>query len=462
MFHTTSVLYEQLYKSFRNVQPIETTTLMSITTHIDPVDPLAFHQAGRSHQGERFYWSNHDRTLTLVGVGQAVSVDSEQEGFQVTEESWRKLLQAAAVDNPYSVSGTGPVAFGGFAFDPLKSPSATWGDFPNSSMMVPTFLLTKYKGEYYITINTIVEPGTSVEFKLESLAETCSELLEHALAPEATPYLVQQEEVAPEEWKHIVQKATEEIKQGTLGKVVLARELIATFSNDLHVTSLLSILEKQQHQSYIFAFERGESCFVGATPERLVKVEDRQLLSTCLAGTIPRGGTKEEDERLGTSLLTDEKNLQEHDFVVQMIREAIEACSDEVKVPTEPVLYPLRNLQHLYTPVQGKLRENYSILDVVKRLHPTPALGGYPVKESLEFIRNEEPFHRGWYASPVGWFDARDNGEFAVAIRSALIHRNQATLFAGCGVVEESQPEVEYEETAIKFLPMLNALGGYL
>ncbi|UOQ94207.1 chorismate-binding protein [Halobacillus shinanisalinarum] len=139
------------------------------------------------------------------------------------------------------------------------------------------------------------------------------------------------------------------------------------------------------------------------------------------SGTVPRGKDEKEDYLLGQHLLNDPKNRQEHDFVVQMIREAVEACCYNIDIPSAPVVYPLKNLQHLYTPVTATLESGYTLLDVVERLHPTPALGGMPQKQSVDYIRKNETLNRGWYAGPVGWFDGHNNGEFAVAIRSALL-----------------------------------------
>ena len=143
-----------------------------------------------------------------------------------------------------------------------------------------------------------------------------------------------------------------------------------------------------------------------------------------------------------------------------MIKDALLKTCTDVEMPKEPVLHPLKNLQHLYTPVTGVLSKGFSIFDVVKNLHPTPALGGTPTEESLAFIREHELLDRGWYGAPIGWVDSNDNGEFAVAIRSGLIQGDSASLFAGCGVLADSDPEMEFEETRIKMLPMLNVLGG--
>ena len=144
----------------------------------------------------------------------------------------------------------------------------------------------------------------------------------------------------------------------------------------------------------------------------------------------------------------------------RLIKGALNGLADDVEIPKTPVLYPLKNLQHLYTPVQALLNEDITILDVAEKLHPTPALCGQPTERAMSYLRDNELFERGWYGAPIGWFDHHFNGEFAVAIRSGLVKDNKASLFAGCGVVRGSDPEVEYEETKIKFQPMFHALGG--
>ena len=192
----------------------------------------------------------------------------------------------------------------------------------------------------------------------------------------------------------------------------------------------------------------------------MVKKEENQVLSTCLAGSIKRGRTAKEDRQLGEQLLNDDKNLIEHNIVVKMIKDSLKHCCYDLDVPEAPALLKTKNIQHLYTPVKGFMKAGNSLLSMVERLHPTPALGGFPKESAIDKIRELEPMHRGWYAAPIGWFDHEDNGEFVVAIRSGLIEGNKAALFAGCGIVEESDPKSEYFETKIKLKPMLSALGG--
>jgi isochorismate synthase len=180
-----------------------------------------------------------------------------------------------------------------------------------------------------------------------------------------------------------------------------------------------------------------------------------------LAGSAQRGATENEDERIGNELLHSEKNNIEHAIVVTQVREALlEHCS-EVHVSPDPHLLKLKNVQHLETPISGRLLAGRCILDVMANLHPTPAVGGFPRQPALEAIRSIEQLDRGWYAGPLGWIGVEGHGEFAVALRSGLIEGNKATLFAGCGIVADSDPYAEYVESCLKLQAMLRGLGDY-
>jgi isochorismate synthase len=179
-----------------------------------------------------------------------------------------------------------------------------------------------------------------------------------------------------------------------------------------------------------------------------------------LAGSAPRGNSEEEDEQLDLELLQSAKNQGEHAIVVTMIREALAHYCSQVWVSDKPQLLRLKNIQHLQTPIIGKLLPGKSILDAIGELHPTPAVGGFPRETALAELREFEQLDRGWYAGPIGWINANGNGEFAVALRSALVDEAQATLFAGGGIVADSQPESEYAETCWKFAVMLRGLGS--
>ena len=272
---------------------------------------------------------------------------------------------------------------------------------------------------------------------------------------------VQVDDLLPRrEWEALVEDAAHACRNGALEKVVLARAVrVRALGEPFDPAVALERLRDVYPNAYVFAVARGPRCFLGATPERLVRLRRGTVDATCLAGSAPRGETPQEDARLGSALLASAKDRAEHAVVVRSVRAALEGVCSEVHSPDEPRLLRLRNVQHLYTPIDGRVSRPTCVLDLVQRLHPTPAVGGYPREGALRFIREREGLDRGWYAGPVGWLDRRGDGEFAVALRSALLHGTEATLFAGCGIMAQSCASDEYAETCLKLRPMLNALG---
>jgi len=441
------------------------TILVSMVKKLDNIDPLAFFEAGKKlFYGQRSYWSDRDGGLVLVGLGSAHSIRTEVTNrYQKVEKDWLTLLHQSLLD-PNQVYGTGPILIGGFSFDPLKVRTKLWGEFEHTMLVLPQYMLTVWKGEAYLTTNEFVSKNIDIEQMNERLTNIQDTLLltsnQVSLPASVLDGNFRTEEIEPEQWKQAVNKLAKEVKENVLDKIVMARELRVRSESLFSPYNTLFRLREEQPLSYLFAIESGADCFVGATPERLVKRVGDEVLSTCLAGSIKRGETTQEDDRLGQLLLNDQKNLHEHRVVVDMIKSSMEKGCEKVKVPQHPVLVKLKNIQHLYTPVKGRARKDVSLLKMVDLLHPTPALGGFPKNLALKKIREEELLDRGWYAGPVGWLDANGNGEFVVAIRSGLLQGKEASLFAGCGIVGDSDPECEYQETIIKFKPMLSALGG--
>jgi isochorismate synthase len=263
-----------------------------------------------------------------------------------------------------------------------------------------------------------------------------------------------------EQWKAIVRQIEQNMRRGELGKVVLARQYHVEGRAIFDPALVAERLRADYADCFVFAVARGERCFLGASPERLVRLRDGAVRATCLAGSIARGATAEQDQQLGAELLASAKDRAEHEFVVRAICATLaDVCADQMSAGPL-ALMKLRNVQHLFTPIVGRVAVGCDILDMVARLHPTPAMGGVPREQAMEVIRRFEGMDRGWYASPVGWMDARGEGEFAVAIRSALLQGAVASLFAGCGIVAGSDPDREYAESCLKLRPMLSVLGG--
>lgn len=453
-----AILYQhKIREQLHLIEKKEKRPFISWTEEWNDVDPVYFFSLGPLCSfRERFFWADRTNETVYVGLGCTYVIETEEkeERFHTVETKWKQWIgQTAFYSNKTEMV---PILFGGFSFDPYKPRTEKWRAFPHAKMVVPTVLLTSKGGKAALTVT--VRSGQSAEI-MEKIEMLLHLLHEERVPLHSLPSLMKYEEIQTEQWLDAVKQTIAKIRGGKFDKVVLAREARLSFADRVEASAVLWQLREQQPFSYLFAFEQEGQCFIGASPEQLVKKEGDACYSTCLAGSIRRGKTVQEDEQFGEWLLRDEKNLHEHRFVVQMIKEAMEAVCERVDMPTSPELLKLPNIQHLYTPVVGEHCRASSILSLIANMHPTPALGGTPREAAVKEIREVEPLDRGWYAGPIGWMDTKGNGEFAVAIRSGLLQGQDVSIFAGCGIVGDSDPISEYEETKVKFTPMLSALG---
>lgn len=437
--------------------------LFSYTEKIENIDPIVFlnlHQ--RIFKGERFFWKSPDQKKVIVGLGiaRSFSNDANHKRYELLEEEWAEQLRHALIHNPYDIPGTGPLLFGGFSFDPNSKKEEKWHSFRDTLFYLPRFMLTSYNQECYLTVNILGKEKHDSMY--DHVKELINELMDgDPISTRQEPAVLTKETPKANKWLHSVNEVIDELNESpTVEKVVLARMMKVGLKEGPELDYLIERLAEQQRDSFIFAMESADSCFLGASPERLVKKQGSEVYSTCLAGSIGRSKDDQEDVALGEALLNDEKNLYEHALVVDMVRDALDPSCMQLQIPEQPVLLKTDYIQHLYTPVSGIAKEDTSIFHLVERLHPTPALGGVPTDRALEIIRDKEEMDRGFYAAPIGWSDYRGNGEFVVAIRSGLIKSNELFLYAGCGLVSDSDPAEELVETDIKFQPMLKAIGG--
>ena len=267
------------------------------------------------------------------------------------------------------------------------------------------------------------------------------------------------ERPTPAEYAGLVEAARARIRAGALDKVVLARTLEVRAGRTLDAGQLLRRLRAAEPAGYVFAASTGTGTLVGASPELLAQVSGRTLKVNPLAGSAPRYGDPAADRAAADGLLRSDKDRHEHDVVVRAVAAALAPLCDELEYPDEPMLHATANVWHLATSFNGRLRASVrSVLTVVAALHPTPAVGGFPAGAALEALRELEPFERGSYAGPVGWVDANGDGVWALALRCAELFGEHARLFAGAGIVANSDPASEVEETARKFRAFLDSL----
>ena len=447
--------------------------------------PASGHSAAafvRAARGvERFYWAEPGDGLVLAGAGVAAHLiaapvlpdDAAErrpaQRFDEIEAQARALfagalLQPAATASADAAALARPRLFGGFAFQDDFVPDNTWADFSPAEFVLPHYQFAQRGSAAYLTINALVGPDEDLTDALRGLAEALNARL--AAAPAALPAPLGRATLrypmTRAMWDEMIDRATAAIRAGALDKVVLARVCEARLDATIDAAASLAYLDTHYGDSYRFLFEpRPHHAFLGATPELLVSITGRAVTTMALAGSAARGQTPDEDETLAAALLASAKDRHEHELVVAAVRAHLAEAADELTTPSAPVVLRLRNIQHLLTPIAGRLRQpGDGALQLARRLHPTPAMGGVPPERALAFLRHAEPVPRGWYAAPIGWIDSALDGVFAVGIRSAITQHDRAWLYAGAGIVASSSPEREWAETALKFRPMLGALDA--
>ena len=427
-----------------------------------PHDPPGWFARAGAQDGFRAYWERPDEGTVLIGSGAARLVRGDGPAPLGMAAAVLRDDRALIVADALTRAGDGPRYLGGFAFDPAQPTSPDWAGFPDGQLVLPRALVRVADGAATLTASVAIEPGADWSAACDATLAEVARLQDATLGgneASAARVVAIDEAPAAEAWRDTVARTAADVRAGRYAKVVLARQQRVALDGRADIAEALRRLREGYPSAFVFALGTPEGCFLGATPERLVRLNGREVATICLAGTIGRGATPEEDARLAGVLLASAKDREEHAVVVRAITDALAPVCDEVLLPDTPQIMQIRNVQHLATPVRARLRGDRCVLDLVERLHPTPAVGGIPRADALAAIREREGFGRGWYAGAVGWVDANGGGEFAVALRSALLRPGLAILFAGAGIMGDSDPASEYAETALKLRPMRAALG---
>jgi isochorismate synthase len=476
-----------------------------------PEDPLVLIESAPENDGYAFLWQRPTDGFALAAIG-ALTISAAQGPlrFKTVAAACDRILEDSITAVCGNADRPGPFFVGGFAFSPTIVSPSEWEAFPAGCMILPRSHVVRCGSSATLTVNTMVEANTSPGDVVEEL---CVELARlngtkppfspplargdkeggptlprgnkegsprlpsadreadlrsprqereegHANTREESP-IVQETTVTPDarEWRRAVVQTIADIRAGRLDKLVLARECRVSCRGNVDPRRLLRRLRFAYPTCTNFLIRVPDAVFVGATPERLVALNRGEVRTAALAGSIARSPSKTKDRELGYKLLRDSKERREHALVVRAIEEALTPLCSRLDVAGEPDLLQLENVQHLVTPISGQLFRSCGILDLVARLHPSPAVGGYPRATALEALREREDIERGWYAGPVGWMDARGNGDFAVAVRSALVRDSAVTLCAGAGIVAGSDPDAELAEVHLKMQPLLSALA---
>lgn len=389
----------------------------------------------------------------IVGWGEAAALRSDgPDRFGVADRWWRELATAADIVDEVGRPGTGPVAFGTFGFADGAGERSR-----GSALVVPRTVVGRRGDDCWLT--TIADAADDPEGAEPSRGDVAAP---SDPAGSGVPGTVLDDPVERRDrWRHAVATAVRRIGAGEVAKVVLARVVTARFPEPLDLRLPLRRLATDYRDCWTFHVDG----FFGATPELLVRLDaDTRVTSRVLAGTIsrPRDATAQDDEHLATLLAESAKDVAEHEFAVRSVVDALTPQCVEVHAPEQPFVLRLPNVMHLATDVTATARRGTTVLALAGALHPSAAVGGTPTVEAVRMIADLEDFDRDRYAGPVGWVGASGDGEWGIGLRSAQLSSDarSARLFAGCGIVADSDPALELAETDAKLVPVLSCLGA--
>ncbi len=417
--------------------PRAATTLATASIAL-PDDTDALSLLGAVPSTERFFWERRDAGIAIAGVGEAWSIRAGG------DDRFRRVADAVATLPP------DVLAVGGFSFAAEAPRTGPWREFPSTHWIVPRLAVVRRHGR----VRLVAAGCDDLETLLARTAPLLTRPTPVLRAPNRYQAIVRRD--APT-WRRQVERTLAAIADGRLAKLVLARTADVRADRPFDALRVVRRLRASYPGCAVFAVRRGGSTFVGASPERLVAVDGDRLETAALAGTTARGGGPSADRTLADALLASPKERAEHAHVVDDLRARLQPLCHDVRVADAPAVLVTETVQHLLTPVSGRLRPGVGVLDAVAALHPTPAICGAPRAAALAALRRHERLARGWYGGGVGWVGA-DGGEISVALRAGLLRGRLATLYAGAGIVAGSRWEAELEETRLKLRPLLGAL----
>lgn len=343
-----------------------------------------------------------------------------------------------------------PLFVGGKKFANYKN-SSEWEDYKSEEWLLPKFIILKTKKDFLLVINF-------KKYVLElNIVDDIITLLSGKTAVKKIikPKIGVLEKLNQDSWSKSVNRIIEQINSKKIFKTVMAVNICTALKSKVDENYLIKMLFRNNKAGCLFLFKKNNSLFFGASPEKLFSLKNNLLQTEALAGTTKRGNNKEEDKKLEIELLKSKKNLEEHKSVIKYLKIELAKISNEIKISSSPKIKKLKYVQHLQTQVSAKIKKGENVFDIINILHPTPAVCGYPKKSAMKLINKLEKFDRGLYSGAVGWAN-KNEAEFAVAIRSALINKNKLYAYAGSGIVKDSIPIDELNEINFKLKTVLS------
>ncbi|WP_445174719.1 isochorismate synthase MenF [Microcoleus sp.] len=471
--HRANLLQDrnQLHQFLLNCQQSLTekdrTKIVSISQEIYPLDPLAVLQEIAEPCQRHFYFEKRDpisgKSFAIAALDSAIHLTvAGTERFALAQNFIQSCLARTITIGTERLPFSGPHFFCSFAF--FDENVATNSYFPPGTVFLPKWQITRLKDSCTIVANAIINTDINVKNLTENIWQKFDKFESHNYQKITTSSknsisLKQIPVNDSAEFKTSVKSALKLIESQYFSKIVLSQAINVLSQTPFSLIDSLNNLRLTYPGCYVFSTSNGKGQnFIGASPERLISIHNNQLVTDALAGSAPRGKTEVEDANLGKGLLNSEKDLREHQVVIDFIVDRLSKLGINPDFSPVPRLLQLSNIQHLWTPIKARIPRDIHLLKILAQLHPTPAVAGVPRDIALQQIRGCQSCDRSLYAAPIGWIDRTGNGEFAVGIRSALIDGDRAILYAGAGIVAGSEPEKELAEIQLKLQALLNAL----
>jgi isochorismate synthase len=414
-------------------------------------------------RGNWFYLDRPCADERILGLGEAVRITASGPDRLQQLDSALQQIHADWDWIDLELTGFHPLVYTCFAFSPEDRMQGSWQGMPNSGLFLPRLTLQQRDNLCTATFSADLgkqqDPDSIHRHWMGPFADLVAALNQPHQPPGAKTSLARiATSSSLDQWQLLVTKAQAEITSKALEKVVPARHLQIQAQRRLDPGQLMSTLNYLYPSSMLLATHLSGRVFVSATPERLASCNGNSISCDAVAGTIRRSAIEQNDLNLGKSLLADPKVRHEHQLVVEDISHSLKPLCSALSIREFPTLKRLRNLQHLWTEIQGQLKPGVSLLQAAAAIHPTAAVNGHPGDAAGAWLRQNEPFERGWYAGVAGWIDCSGRGELAVLLRCALLEDDRADLFAGAGITAGSDADDEFAETELKFGVMLEAL----
>jgi menaquinone-specific isochorismate synthase len=482
-------LHDWIAKAIAKAQITGSPILFSYSQNWECNNPLLLLASKSDSQQPKFYWEQPNSDLILAAAGSVAQISVPSRDLSDRFACAKKFIKthlanAIVANNPDLELAESEIpihVFGAFSFYHNDSNVSDWLDlaqpitdqpeieFPTLLFFIPRWMVRHRTQSCTLTLNHYVQPWDNADEVMKRIQDIRSHLLESSHYETPTVHEVSKivEVQGQLIWTEIVEQALNLIHQGHFEKVVLARALDVLADRNFDPFQVLHVLRCEYPECISFLLDCGVGkTFLGATPEVVLQFRaqgDRLWLrSDALAGSIHRGKSVQEDQRLGNHLLNSEKDMREHQFVIRSICDRLQSMGAEIDPQVSTGLLKLSNVQHLHTPITAQISDSDWLiaLDILQQLHPTAAVGGEPRDRAVCFMQQWEACDRGWYAAPIGWLNGNGEGTFGVGIRAGYIQGDRARIFAGAGIVANSQVENEQSETTIKFAALLKALGA--